>query len=75
MVSMLVFTVLFVSLASTALTTRLPFNPREYPKNVVSCPAVNRAENTKVDIELRTSAFLFFAFAAATLIRNTRRLR
>ncbi|KAH9999509.1 alpha/beta-hydrolase [Russula vinacea] len=29
-----------------------PFNPREYPKKVVSCPAINRAENTQVDIQL-----------------------
>jgi hypothetical protein len=59
MVSVQVLTVvafLIISLASDAASTaHLPFNPREYPKKVVSCPAINRAENTRVDIELRTS--------------------
>lgn len=50
---------LIVSLASDASTAQLPFNPRGYPKKVASCPAINRAENTHVDIELRTSRFLF----------------
>ncbi|KAN0124485.1 alpha/beta-hydrolase [Russula decolorans] len=44
--------ILIISLASDVLTTHLPFNPRGYPKKVVSCPAINRAENTRVDIEL-----------------------
>ena len=44
-----------ISLTSDAKTAHLPFDPRGYPKKVVSCPAINRAENTHVDIELRTS--------------------
>ena len=28
------------------------FNPREYPKQVATCKAVNRAEGKDVDIEL-----------------------
>jgi len=43
-----------VSIASDTSRAHLPFNPREYPKKVVSCPAINRAENTRVGIELRT---------------------
>jgi len=43
---------LIVSLATDASTAHLPFNPLEYPKKVVSCPAINRAENTRVDIAL-----------------------
>jgi soluble epoxide hydrolase/lipid-phosphate phosphatase len=41
-----------LSLASDAVAAHSPFNPREYAKKVVSCPAINRAENAKVDIEL-----------------------
>jgi hypothetical protein len=48
-----------LSLASDAVAAHSPFNPREYAKKVVSCPAINRAENAKVDIELRTHFSLF----------------
>jgi hypothetical protein len=63
MVSVFVIALLIIALASDALTTHLPFNPRDYPKKVASCPAINRAENTQVDIELRTSVSLFLAIA------------
>ena len=65
--------VLIISLGSDALAAHLPFNPREYPKNVVSCPAINHAENTGVDIELRTGSSLFVLLRhkeEAVLIRN-----
>jgi hypothetical protein len=77
MVSVLVAALLFISLASDALTTHLPFNPREYPKKVVSCPAINRAKNTPVDIELRTSVSFFplWHMGGAILIQMTLRLR
>jgi len=32
-----------------------PFNPRAYLQKVVTCPALNRAENKTVNIDLRTS--------------------
>jgi hypothetical protein len=52
----LAFALLTVSLSTDAsATTHLPFKPREYPKKIASCPAINRAENTEVDIELRKS--------------------
>jgi len=35
--------------------TKTPFNPREHLMNVVTCPAINRAENKQVDIDLRKS--------------------
>lgn len=44
---------------SDVVAAHQPFNPREYPKKVVSCPAINRAENTPVDIQLRTNTSLF----------------
>ncbi len=49
---------LIISLAPDALTAHLPFHPRKYPKKVASCPAINRAENTRVDIELCTPLLL-----------------
>jgi hypothetical protein len=51
---LIVAALLIISLAPDVLTAHLPFNPREYPKKVASCPAINRAENTRVDIELCT---------------------
>ncbi len=56
-VQLLSVVALIISLASDASTVHLPFNPREYPKKVVSCPAIDRSENreTRVDIELRMS--------------------
>lgn len=74
-----VLAILIISLASSGVsTTHLPFNPREYPKKVVSCPAVNRAENTHVDIELRTYESSLFLptqhHEGVFLIRNIRRL-
>jgi hypothetical protein len=68
---------LIISLASDASTAHLPFNPREYPKKVVSCPAINRAENTRVDIELRTCRLYSSQCSTRrkqSLIRNIRRL-
>lgn len=41
-----------ISVASNGFATKAPFNPRGYPKNVVTCPAINRAENKRVDIDL-----------------------
>ena len=66
-----------ISLSSVALAAHLPFNPREYPKKIVSCPAINRAENTAVDIELRKGTFSWLSWymERAILIWNTRRLR
>jgi hypothetical protein len=45
---------LFISVAST----HVPFDPRDYPKKVVTCPAINRAKNSQVDIDLRMNLFL-----------------
>jgi hypothetical protein len=44
-----------ISIASDGLAVN--FNPRAYTKKVATCPAVNRAENTQVDINLSTSCF------------------
>ncbi|KAI0301879.1 alpha/beta-hydrolase [Multifurca ochricompacta] len=44
-----------ISIGSDSLAAGLPFNPREYPKKVVTCAALNRAENKQVDIDLRMS--------------------
>ncbi|KAH9963261.1 alpha/beta-hydrolase [Russula dissimulans] len=33
-------------------TAEASFNPRAYPNKVVTCPAINRAENTSVNIDL-----------------------
>ncbi|KAI0303058.1 alpha/beta-hydrolase [Russula brevipes] len=44
-----------VSVASGGSAAQPPFNtfnPRDYPKKVASCPAVNRAQNAQVDIDL-----------------------
>ncbi|KAI9512737.1 alpha/beta-hydrolase [Russula earlei] len=42
-----------ISLASDSLTSAdLPFDPRKYPKKVATCPAINRAHNTHVVIDL-----------------------
>jgi hypothetical protein len=46
-----------VSVASGGSAAQLPFHPRDYPKKVASCPAVNRAQNAQVDIDLRTGPF------------------
>ena len=59
---------------SDVVATHQPFNPREYPKKVVSCPAINRAENIQVDIQLRMNTSLFLLpvprhMRGATLIR------
>jgi len=43
---------LLISIASDALAADLPFNPREYSKKIVTCPAINRAQKTQVDINL-----------------------
>ena len=53
--ALLAFALITVFLSTDAAATRLPFNPRKYPKKIASCPAVNRVENTGVDIELRES--------------------
>ena len=42
-----------ISIASEGFAANLPFNPRVYPKSVVTCPAPNRAQNTTVNIDLR----------------------
>lgn len=42
-----------ISIASDGLALNLPFNPRDFPKKVVTCPAPNRAQNITVDIDLR----------------------
>ena len=47
---------LIISVASEGLAVK--FNPRGYPKRVVTCPAVNRAENRQVNIDLSTSYLL-----------------
>jgi len=41
-----------ISVASGGLAVNLPFNPRDYPKKIVTCPAINRAQDTQVDIDL-----------------------
>jgi soluble epoxide hydrolase/lipid-phosphate phosphatase len=43
---------LLLSSASNSFATKAPFNPRDYQKSVVTCPAVNRAEGKRVDIVL-----------------------
>ena len=52
--ALLAFALITVSLSTDA---HLPFNPADYPKKIASCPAINRVENTGVDIELRKSIF------------------
>jgi soluble epoxide hydrolase / lipid-phosphate phosphatase len=42
-----------ISIASDGLAVK--FDPRGYTKKVVTCPAVNRAENRQVNIDLGTS--------------------
>lgn len=42
-----------ISQSSGGLAANLPFNPRDYPKKIVTCPAINRAQDTQVDIDLR----------------------
>ena len=44
---------LFLSAVSNSFAIKAPFNPRDYPKSVATCPAINRAENKQVDIVLR----------------------
>jgi len=44
----------FVSVASAYASANAQFNPRDYPKKIVTCPAINRAQDTQVDIDLRT---------------------
>jgi len=65
MISVVALVFFTISLASDASTAHLPFNPRDYLKKVVSCPATNRAENTLVDIELRTSRIYFFSLGGS----------
>ncbi|KAF8271703.1 alpha/beta-hydrolase [Lactarius quietus] len=43
---------LLLSCASNGFATKAPFKPRDYPKSVVKCPAINRAKNQQVDIDL-----------------------
>ena len=46
---------LVLSSALNGFATKTLFNPRNYPKSAVTCPAINRAENKQVDIVLRMS--------------------
>jgi hypothetical protein len=48
-----------ISVTSDGLAANLPFNPRDYPKKIVTCPAINRAQNTQVDIDLRMNLLCF----------------
>jgi hypothetical protein len=68
---------LLISIASDALAADLPFNPREYSKKIVTCPAINRAQNTQVDINLRTGFpyWILWHMEEVNLIWNTGRLR
>ena len=68
---------LLISIAPDALAADLPFNPREYSKKIVTCPAINRAQNTQVDINLRTGFpyWILWHMEEVNLIWNTGRLR
>jgi hypothetical protein len=51
---------IFIShVASGNLAENLPFDPRDYPKKIVTCPAINRAQDTQVDIDLRMNLLCF----------------
>jgi len=65
-----------ISIASDGLAVNLPFNPRDYPKKIVTCPAINRAQDTQVDIDLRINLPCLISrhMAEANLIWNTHRL-
>jgi len=62
-----------ISIASDGLAANLPFNPRDYPKKIVTCPAINRAQDTQVDIDLRMN-LISRHMGEANLIWNARRL-
>jgi hypothetical protein len=51
----------FVSVASANASANAQFNPRAYLKKIVTCPAINRAQDTQVDIDLRTPSLLGIA--------------
>lgn len=65
-----------ISIASDSLAANLPFNPRDYPKKIVTCPAINRVQNTQVDIDLRMGLICLIPrhMDEANLIWNARRL-
>jgi hypothetical protein len=44
----------FVSVASAYASANAQFNPRDYPKKIVTCTTINRAQDTRVEIDLRT---------------------